>query len=233
MREVAIVGPPDGVAELLAVVREQRRTDLVLAVGDGDLDGAAARAVPLLRDRPAIDGAATAVRLRAIRLRAARPGSGPAARLARLRSQKLSHLVALWRREWRSCARTPIARGSSRAWPGGHGAARHRAIDGSLLMVDVSGFTKLSERLAARGPIGAEELTEIVGTVFGGMLDDLRSWDGDVLTFGGDALLTSSSAVNGTKHGRPRQRCGSRPGTRPFATSGRTRGACRCGSAPG
>ncbi len=77
-----------------------------------------------------------------------------------------------------------------RAWPGGHGAARHRAIDGSLLMVDVSGFTKLSERLAARGPIGAEELTEIVGTVFGGMLDDLRSWDGDVLTFGGDALLT-------------------------------------------
>lgn len=75
-------------------------------------------------------------------------------------------------------------------WPTDGAQRQHRAVDGSLLMVDVSGFTKLSERLAARGPIGAEELTEIVGTVFGGMLDDLRAWGGDVLTFGGDALLT-------------------------------------------
>ncbi len=123
VREVAIVGPPDGVAELLAVVREQRRTDLVLAVGDGDLDGAAARAVPLLRDRPAIDGAATAVRLRAIHL----PGSPSRIRTSCAPcSPEVAEAFpsgALWRREWRSCARTPIARGS--CVPGRGATARH------------------------------------------------------------------------------------------------------------
>ena len=34
-----------------------------------------------------------------------------------------------------------------------------REVDGSLVFVDVSGFTALSERLAKRGRVGAEELT--------------------------------------------------------------------------
>jgi len=66
---------------------------------------------------------------------------------------------------------------------------RWQRLDGSLVFVDVSGFTALSERLAKRGPIGAEELTELVDAVFDGMLADVHRFGGDVLKFGGDALL--------------------------------------------
>lgn len=55
-REVAIVGPAETREALVAVVRERPRPGLVLATGDGEHDGG----VPLLRDRPAIDGRPTA-----------------------------------------------------------------------------------------------------------------------------------------------------------------------------
>ncbi len=60
LRQVALVGPPDGVAALAAVVRERRRPDVVLTAGDGDPEGESARAVPLLAGRTALDGRATA-----------------------------------------------------------------------------------------------------------------------------------------------------------------------------
>jgi len=60
VREVAIVGPPGEAAALVDVVRAQRRTGLVLAAGDGDPDGEAARTVPLLLDRRPVDGRAAA-----------------------------------------------------------------------------------------------------------------------------------------------------------------------------
>lgn len=64
-----------------------------------------------------------------------------------------------------------------------------RTIDGSLLFVDVSGFTNLSERLARKGRIGAEELTGVLNRVFGEMLDLVFNRGGSLLKFGGDALL--------------------------------------------
>jgi class 3 adenylate cyclase/predicted ATPase len=72
------------------------------------------------------------------------------------------------------------ARASGRSW---------LATDASLLFVDISGFTNLSERLAARGRIGAEELTSVLGSVFGRMLDIVHARGGSMLKFGGDALL--------------------------------------------
>src|SRR4029450_134646 len=44
-------------------------------------------------------------------------------------------------------------------------------MDGTLVFVDISGFTNLSERLTAFGRIGAEELTGVLNRVFGAMLD--------------------------------------------------------------
>ncbi|HEY8092788.1 MAG TPA: adenylate/guanylate cyclase domain-containing protein, partial [Acidimicrobiales bacterium] len=64
-----------------------------------------------------------------------------------------------------------------------------RALDGSLLLVDISGFTNLSERLARRGRIGAEELTDVLDRVFGTMLGLAYDRGGVLLKFGGDALL--------------------------------------------
>jgi len=72
-------------------------------------------------------------------------------------------------------------------WP--DDGRRWQAIDASLVFADVSGFTALSEKLAKRGSIGAEELTQTLGTVFGSMLDNAYSRGGSLLKFGGDALL--------------------------------------------
>lgn len=74
-------------------------------------------------------------------------------------------------------------------WENRIGAGRWAQVDGSLLFVDISGFTNLSERLAARGRIGAEELTAVLGGVFGRMLDIVHRRGGTMLKFGGDALL--------------------------------------------
>jgi class 3 adenylate cyclase/tetratricopeptide (TPR) repeat protein len=66
---------------------------------------------------------------------------------------------------------------------------RHLAVDGTLVFVDVSGFTALSERLAAKGKVGAEEITDILNRTFTALLDVALDFGGDLLKFGGDALL--------------------------------------------
>lgn len=66
---------------------------------------------------------------------------------------------------------------------------RHKVIDGSLCFADISGFTFLTERLAARGRNGAEELVEVLSTVFATMVRDANDRGGQLLKFGGDALL--------------------------------------------
>jgi class 3 adenylate cyclase/tetratricopeptide (TPR) repeat protein len=67
--------------------------------------------------------------------------------------------------------------------------APHRLVDGSLVSADISGFTALSERLAGYGREGAEELTVLLNQCFGGMIAIIDEFGGDVLKFGGDALL--------------------------------------------
>jgi class 3 adenylate cyclase/tetratricopeptide (TPR) repeat protein len=62
-------------------------------------------------------------------------------------------------------------------------------VDGTLCFVDISGFTNLSERLAGRGRIGAEELTDVLSRAFGSMLGLAYERGGALLKFGGDALL--------------------------------------------
>src|SRR5260221_5257344 len=64
-----------------------------------------------------------------------------------------------------------------------------RELDATCCFVDISGFTALSERLARRGRIGAEELTEVLNHVFGRMLGIAYDKGGSLLKFGGDALL--------------------------------------------
>ena len=64
-----------------------------------------------------------------------------------------------------------------------------RTLDGSMLFVDISRFTKMSERLARHGKVGAEEVTDVLGAVFARLLAVAYGEDGSLLKFGGDALL--------------------------------------------
>jgi class 3 adenylate cyclase/tetratricopeptide (TPR) repeat protein len=77
-------------------------------------------------------------------------------------------------------------------WPGEAATGElplHRAVDGTLMFIDVSGFTALSERLAQRGKVGAEQLTDVLNAVFGTMLGLAATRGGTLLKFGGDALF--------------------------------------------
>jgi len=62
-------------------------------------------------------------------------------------------------------------------------------VDGALCFVDISGFTVLTEKLAQRGRIGAEELTAVLNNVFGSMLRIAYQRGGSLVRFAGDALL--------------------------------------------
>ena len=64
-----------------------------------------------------------------------------------------------------------------------------RVLDGTLVFADISGFTAMTERLSRRGRIGAEEIVETLNRVFGPMLHIAASRGGELLKFGGDALL--------------------------------------------
>ena len=72
---------------------------------------------------------------------------------------------------------------------------RARVVDGSLVLLDVSGFTPLTERLAARGKAGGEELTDHLNAVFGRLVATAADFGGDVLKFGGDALFILFSGL--------------------------------------
>ncbi|VAW30833.1 Adenylate cyclase / Guanylate cyclase, partial [hydrothermal vent metagenome] len=62
-------------------------------------------------------------------------------------------------------------------------------VEGTLLFADISGFTTMSEQLSQIGREGAEEVTAVVNSYFDAMLDILRAHEGQLIRFGGDALL--------------------------------------------
>ncbi len=62
-------------------------------------------------------------------------------------------------------------------------------VEGALLLADVSGSTALAERLSVLGREGTEVVTETLNCYFGTMITIIEQAGGDLLTFGGDALL--------------------------------------------
>jgi class 3 adenylate cyclase len=57
------------------------------------------------------------------------------------------------------------------------------------MFADVSGFTAMTESLAARGPVGAEYLAKHLNSYFEQLLRLVSSAGGDVFKFAGDAML--------------------------------------------
>jgi len=74
-------------------------------------------------------------------------------------------------------------------WERTAGSAAARVLEGSLLGLDITGFTALSERLGAKGKLGAEELITLISRTYSDLIDTAARYGGDVLKFRGDALL--------------------------------------------
>ena len=65
----------------------------------------------------------------------------------------------------------------------------HRAVDGTMLFADISGFTSLTERLSRLGRVGAEEMSDALSATFTELLGEARADGADLLKWGGDAVL--------------------------------------------
>eukprot|EP01103_Thecamoeba_quadrilineata_P021370 TRINITY_DN9800_c0_g1_i1.p1 TRINITY_DN9800_c0_g1~~TRINITY_DN9800_c0_g1_i1.p1 ORF type:complete len:1719 (+),score=283.19 TRINITY_DN9800_c0_g1_i1:81-5237(+) len=59
----------------------------------------------------------------------------------------------------------------------------------SILFIDISGFTLLSERLGKLGPAGPELVSKHLNIYFGQLIEAVNNHGGDVLKFAGDALI--------------------------------------------
>jgi len=68
-------------------------------------------------------------------------------------------------------------------------AERHRVAHGTLVFVDISGFTRLTERLASKGKIGAEEMSDLLDVTFAGLLAVAYDHGAWLVKWGGDAVL--------------------------------------------
>ena len=65
----------------------------------------------------------------------------------------------------------------------------YQEIEGTLAFVDISGFTKLTERLARHGKVGAEEMSDILNSTFAELLDVAYRHGAGLVKWGGDAVL--------------------------------------------
>lgn len=85
-----------------------------------------------------------------------------------------------------------------------------KMLRGCLLFSDVSGFTALSERLAALGPEGAEHLTGFINQYFTAMIDIIAWSNGILVKFAGDATLIYFPEQENGDHARWAARAGLR-----------------------
>jgi class 3 adenylate cyclase/tetratricopeptide (TPR) repeat protein len=68
-------------------------------------------------------------------------------------------------------------------------AATYRSVPGTCVFADISGFTKLTERLAKRGKAGAEEMGELLNATFEVLLTAAYDYGANLVKWGGDAVL--------------------------------------------
>jgi class 3 adenylate cyclase/tetratricopeptide (TPR) repeat protein len=78
----------------------------------------------------------------------------------------------------------------------------YRQIDGTLVFVDISGFTSLTERLSRKGKVGAEEMNDLLDATFTRLLSVAYDYGAGVIKWGGDATLLLF-----TDDGHPQRAC--------------------------
>src|SRR3954452_21531487 len=83
----------------------------------------------------------------------------------------------------------PYVPGLALAWLRDTPASTWRDVEGYLAFVDISGFTRLPERLANRGKAGAEEMSGILDETFTELLWGAYAYGAQLVKWGGDAVL--------------------------------------------
>lgn len=68
-------------------------------------------------------------------------------------------------------------------------APKHHEFSTVVLFCDVSGFTKLSESLAQKGPVGAEDLGFYLNRYMERLVRIIARCGGDIFKFAGDAMI--------------------------------------------
>jgi class 3 adenylate cyclase/tetratricopeptide (TPR) repeat protein len=74
-------------------------------------------------------------------------------------------------------------------WMESEPATRYRSIPGTCVFADISGFTKLTERLARNGKAGAEEMGDLLNATFDALLSAAYDFGANLIKWGGDAVL--------------------------------------------
>ena len=64
-----------------------------------------------------------------------------------------------------------------------------RTLDATGVFADISGFTNLTERLARRGKVGAEEMGDTLNAIFAELLSAAYAYGAGLVKWGGDAVL--------------------------------------------
>ena len=74
------------------------------------------------------------------------------------------------------------------------------SLQGAVLFADISGFTPLTEALAAKGDEGPEEITRLLNHAFRQLIAALEAEGGDVVKFGGDAITVLFTGAEPLSH---------------------------------
>ena len=89
----------------------------------------------------------------------------------------------------------------------------HRTISGTGVFADISGFTNLTERLAKKGRVGAEEMGDTLNLIFDELLGAAYQYGAGLVKWGGDAVLLlfeGEGPPRSGRQGRPRDAAGHR-----------------------
>ena len=74
-------------------------------------------------------------------------------------------------------------------------------VHGSVMMIDISGFTSITAALNQLGPEGAEVLSDELNRYYRRIIDTIYEHGGDVTSFSGDALIALWETSSDTPHG--------------------------------
>ena len=96
-------------------------------------------------------------------------------------------------------------------------------VDCTMVFADVSGFTRLSERLARQGKEGAEQLVDIINGCFSDLLAEADAHGGSLVKFGGDAMLLLFHDQEGNQEHAARACCAAAAMRRRLREIGRIR----------